>query len=98
MRGALFAVRLCGMDLLRLDGAGPVSLAQSGAGDVAAVSRLGPSLDDADLPGRSHSPHSQFMDGPARAFLDGPGGDSGRRSAILPLAQAPSHFHRSRRA
>lgn len=80
------------MDFLRFDSDRPLSFAQNGTHLIPAVSRLGPSLDDAPPFGGRRGSDRQLVDGAASALHAGLGGDSGRRSVLLPLAQADWDF------
>jgi len=75
------------VDFLRVNRDCPASLHKKSQ-LVPAVPRLGLSLDAAHLLAAAVAPYCELVDGPACALFTGPGGDPGRRSVLLPLAQA----------
>jgi APA family basic amino acid/polyamine antiporter len=87
LRRALFPVRLCGLDFLRVDGHRPASSAQKGASSFPALSRLGLSVDASYFLARRHRPHCELVDDPSSALFAGTARDPRRHTVLLPLAQ-----------
>ena len=80
LRGTLFTVCLCRVDLFRVSGHCPDTFTPKRAEPGSALPRLGISLDARHLFGRRHGFNGQLVDAPAGAFLPGAGSDCSRAS------------------
>jgi hypothetical protein len=90
VRGIVFTVCFCRVDLFWSSGDCPDTFTPKRAEPGSALPRLGISLDSAHLLGCRDGFDGQLVDGPARTFLARVGSDCSRYSVLLPLAQTAS--------